>query len=96
MYKHIELHRRFLTIDKPEDAESFSFESYISTKRADDSIGCCWDDILNSNDNVVILGEPGSGKTRELEAQVSNLLNQSKCAAFIELGQMVNATSPPP
>lgn len=93
--QHIELQRRFLSLDKVTDPESAAFESLVSSKSSSESIGIGWVDILNANDSVVILGEPGSGKTQELQAQTASLVDQGRCVAFIELGQMVNATVPP-
>jgi hypothetical protein len=95
MERHIELHRRFLPLNEAKDPESAAFESYMSSKLSDDSIGIGWGEILGADDSVIILGEPGSGKTQELRAQTAKLIDQGLCAAFIELGQMVNATAPP-
>lgn len=93
--QHIELQRRLLSLDKVTDPESAAFESLLPSRSSNKSIGIGWVDILNANDSVVILGEPGSGKTQELQAQTASLVDQGRCAAFIELGQMVNATAPP-
>ena len=95
MEQHIELDRRFLPMNKAKDPELAAFESYMSATSSDDSIGIGWGEILGADDSVIILGEPGSGKTQELRAQTARLIDQGLCAAFIELGQMVNAIAPP-
>lgn len=95
MERHIELQRRFAPLDEAKNSESIAFESYISSELSGETFGKNWDAIFSANDSVVILGEPGSGKTHELRAQASRLIDQGQCAAFIELGQMVNAEVPP-
>jgi hypothetical protein len=82
-------------MNEAKDPELAAFESYMSSKSSDDSIGIGWGEILGADDSVIILGEPGSGKTQELRAQTAKLMDKGLCAAFIELGQMVNALAPP-
>ncbi len=95
MEQHIELGRRFLPIEKAKNPEFAAFESYASSELAGKSNGIVWDEIFRADDSIIILGEPGSGKTQELQAQTARLIDQGLCAAFIELGQMVNAVVPP-
>ena len=83
----VDLNRRFyIAIDqnKPEDAAQ---ESYM-VDLLDRKKGLNWPDIL-MNRLVVVLGEPGSGKSSEFKFQVDKLRGQSELAFYIPLQRLV-------
>lgn len=95
MEEHIELQRRFLAMDGAKDPESIALQSYISAQLSGKEVGIGWVDIFATDASIVILGEPGSGKTEEMRAQMGALRRRGVCAALIELGHVVNAETPP-
>lgn len=94
MGEFVELGRRFLPISGTEDSEESAAESYLHAELTGKRRGQSWDDLIGSGETVVILGEPGSGKTSELEAAAERLRRNGYSTAFIELGQMVHASAP--
>jgi energy-coupling factor transporter ATP-binding protein EcfA2 len=87
MMKFIDLNRQFIDITDT-DAEEAAIRSY--TKRifghADDS----WDKLLKSR-IIVILGEAGSGKTKELKNQTRILKARNENAFFIPLNDLIDS-----
>ena len=82
----IELDRRFEEFsitDRPEDVAQ---KSYIAAL-LDQKVGIGWDELLQKKRLLVILGEPGSGKTCELAAQQAKF---PKSSFFLRLNQLVN------
>jgi hypothetical protein len=84
----IELNRRFRKLDpkaKPEDVtlESYSFDLFWGDK------GFGWEDLLKRS-RVVILGEPGSGKSWEFCERARILAEQGHFAFFIRLDQLID------
>ncbi len=94
MKQHVELQRRFLEVVEAKDAEAAALESYISSISGTDT-GIGWTDIFAAKESVVILGEPGSGKTHEMREQMARLRQQGACAVIVELGQVVSTQAPP-
>jgi hypothetical protein len=83
----VELNRRFRKLDedtKSEDAALGSYTAGIWRKNTDFG----WDDLLKEF-RVVILGEPGSGKTWELRERVKMLVVRNEFAFFINLDGLV-------
>ena len=78
MSKHIELNRKFLTVkpDKENDPETIRMMLNWGT-----DIRTSWEDLLQKP-RIVILGEPGTGKTDELRAVSERLGNVGKIAWF--------------
>ena len=79
----IELDRRFeeyRTDDTPENQAQRSYAAFLR------ETGISWDELLRHR-LVVILGEPGSGKTEELKAQQARL---SSSSFFLELDRLVD------
>lgn len=83
----IELNRRFRKLEQKTKAEESALESYTSYFRGWQN-GFGWDDLLKEN-RVVILGEPGSGKSWELIEHAKLLSRQGAFAFFIRLDQLV-------
>lgn len=81
----VELHRRFETYKDNLNPEELAQQSYLSGFYGN-QIGIGWDDLL-SHRLVVILGEPGSGKSVELKAQHQRIKQTS---FFLRLEQLVN------
>jgi hypothetical protein len=94
MEQHVELERQFLEVDEAKDPEAAALESYIaSISGADTGVG--WNEIFAARESIVILGEPGSGKTHEMRAQMARLRRQGACTALVELGQVISTQTPP-
>lgn len=91
----IALDRRFRHLNLSGDQENAAFDSYTSGLFTNHDHHLSWSDLL-SEDLVVILGEPGSGKTWELREQTKLLCNAGKFAFFIRLdavlGRGIRAT----
>lgn len=95
MTQYVELKRRFQELDPNTDPEATAFESYLATRSSGKPVGIGWDDILEGKQSVVVLGEPGSGKTCELQAAARALSANGSAAAAFDIVSMVNASEPP-
>ena len=84
--RFIELDRRFLDVTELTEPEESALRSYTASLLGKEA-GIGWADLLESR-IVVILGEPGSGKTWELRNQAKLLKNQG-FAFFIPLDRLV-------
>jgi len=83
----VELSRRFRKLDQTAKAEETALDSYtVGLFWPDKNLS--WDDLLNES-RVVVLGEPGSGKTWELRERVRLLADRGEFAFFIRLDQLV-------
>lgn len=90
--RYIPLDRRFADLSDAEDAEDMALRSYIGRAMgAPRDIG--WQDIHRDKRSRVILGEPGSGKSRELEEQAQKLRATGIAAAHIDLRDLLGGTS---
>ncbi|MEZ5414406.1 MAG: hypothetical protein R3F03_08835 [Opitutaceae bacterium] len=83
---HVDLDRCFSTVSRDRDPESIAIESY-SDLYGHLWGGRGWPDILKSR-LVVVLGEPGSGKTAELRQQAARLRATGEAALFIRLDEI--------
>ena len=81
----VELQRRFEDYQDNSNPDEVAQQSYLSGFYGH-QVGMGWDDLL-SHRLVVILGEPGSGKSAELKAQH---LRIGKISFFLRLEQLVN------
>jgi hypothetical protein len=88
--RFIELDRRFREILESGDPESAALRSYASSL-LDIEKGLSWEDLLRSQ-VVVILGEPGSGKTWEMVNRTRKLREQGISAFFVPLERLVNTS----
>ncbi len=84
----IDLDRRFLDVTELKDSEEAALHSYTATFLGKEP-GLGWKDVLASR-IVVILGEPGSGKTWELRNQ-AKLLKKQGFSFFIHLDRLVES-----
>lgn len=78
--EYIDLNRTFLDVDEDSDIEGASYKSYLAGIVG----GTDWQTLLQSR-YVVVLGEPGSGKTWELEARAEDLRNAGQHAFFMSI-----------
>src|SRR3990172_4275430 len=88
MIDFIDLNRRFNKVSDQRNPEEAAQESYLLVHQGlDESLG--WQELLQYR-AVVILGEPGSGKSTELQHQAIRLGQQSMPAFFARLDRLVN------
>lgn len=80
----IELDRRFEEYQAIDTPENLAQRSYMQAMLGKDA-GKTWDELLQHR-LVVVLGEPGSGKTAELKAQQARHFSNS---FFLELNRLV-------
>lgn len=83
----VELGRRFRELEPESKSEDIALESYTRDWFPFDR-GIDWKNLLE-HWRVVVLGEPGSGKTWELEQQSNSLNQRGQFAFFIRLDQLV-------
>jgi hypothetical protein len=88
----IELDRRFRDITELDDSEEAAFRSYATSLLGMEP-GLGWNEVLASR-IVVILGEPGSGKTWELRNRANEMKGQGIPAFFVPLDRLVDAPLP--
>lgn len=84
---YVELGRTFIELDDSTNPEKAARTSNVSLL-GDDVGGLRWTDLLERR-IVVILGEPGSGKTYELRHRCSVLANAGEDTFLIELERLV-------
>lgn len=84
--RFIDLNRSFSDVTEGEDQEERAYHSYIRLLGDEPAIG--WDTLLTSH-VAVILGEPGSGKTWELQYRASILTKKGTPAFFVRLDDLV-------
>ena len=90
MTEFIDLDRRFYKAPDQKNPEESAQESYLLESLSSDS-HFSWSDLLQ-HPLVVILGEPGSGKSTELQLQAGKLRDQSEQVFFVRLDRLVNET----
>ena len=77
----VDLDRRFRDLTEKE-LEDPAFLAFWADR--DPPFAASWDQLLES-DRVILLAEAGSGKTREMKAQVERMVHQGKSAYFIPI-----------
>jgi hypothetical protein len=87
----VELNRRFRKLEQKAKAEDAAVESY--TDGFSWRMSLSWDDLLKEN-RAVVLGEPGSGKSWELQERARALNSQGSFAFFVRLDQLVERDLP--
>ena len=95
MTGYVELNRQFQELDPNAESEATAFESYLATKSSGKADRMGWQEILGGKQSVVVLGEPGSGKTFELQAVERSVSASGNAAAIFDIVSMVNASEPP-
>jgi hypothetical protein len=86
-FKFIELDRRFRKLNLQENSEEAALESYTASLIGLKT-GLSWNDLLE-RPLVVVLGEPGSGKTWEFRERARILRDRGEKAFFIPLDRMI-------
>src|SRR5262245_18835807 len=81
--QYVQLDRRFSDFDDKRSAEEIAFESYLTGK--DGHLG--WPELLASK-VVVLLAEPGAGKTWELEAETERRRQGGTAAFFVRIDRL--------
>lgn len=87
----IELDRRFTPLGRGARSEDVALESYTRSLLGQDP-GLGWNEIIQ-NRLVVVLGEPGSGKTWEFRRRSELVSASGAFAFFVRLDQI--ASQPP-
>jgi Cdc6-like AAA superfamily ATPase len=83
----VELNRRFRKLEQNVRAEDVAVDSYTSGFSW--QMGSVnWDDLLKEN-RVVVLGEPGSGKSWEMKERARLLNSQGASAFYVRLDQLL-------
>lgn len=75
-FKFIELDRRFRKLNLQENSEDTALESYTASLMGLKT-GLSWNDLLE-RPLIVVLGEPGSGKTWEFRERARTLRGQRR------------------
>jgi hypothetical protein len=81
----VQLNRRFLSLADKDPREETAAGSYL---RESHNRGLDWDDLLQRR-LVIILGEPGSGKSEELRQKALSLRTAGQSAFFVRLDELV-------
>ncbi len=82
---YIDLNRTFIPYDESRSPEEAAVLSYFTGRKG----FVQWDDLL-AHGRVVLLGEAGSGKTWEMEAQASRLKAQGIASFFVRVDELAN------
>lgn len=89
---YVNLDRRFESLSSDNNSEAAATLSYLAAIEGGEA-GLSWDDLLKHR-LVVILGEPGSGKSEEFRHQVDARRRNKQTAFFIELNRLVSEEMP--
>jgi len=84
---YIDINRRFCALHGSGGVEEAAASSYLRGSFADSTLG--WDELLKER-LVVVLGEPGSGKSWEFRRRCASLKEAGKPAFLIELERLVS------
>lgn len=84
---YIELDRRFRELGENVQPEQAALDSYTKVLFGHDP-GLSWNDLLKRR-LIVLLGEPGSGKTYEFRHKCEQLRSSGKFAFFIPLDNLI-------
>jgi hypothetical protein len=87
---YIDLERRFRDFSDAESPEDAFVRGYLATAKGAGA-GFGWKEVLATR-VVVVLGEPGSGKTWELRCQTDAVRKGGGVAFFVRLDRLVDAT----
>ena len=87
---YIEIDRRFSRLYGSDRPEELAAASYLGGSLAD-SLTLGWTELLKES-LVVVLGEPGSGKSWEFRARCASLQEKGEDAFLIELERLVAGT----
>jgi hypothetical protein len=84
---YIDLNRRFRALHGSGNVEDAAASSYLRGSLADSTLG--WDELLKER-LVIVLGEPGSGKSWEFRRRCASLKEVGEPAFLIELERLVS------
>ncbi len=84
---YVDLDRRFDTFSSDANSEAAALRSYLAAIEGGGA-GSSWNDILKHR-LVVVLGEPGSGKSEEFRHQADVRRRDGQTAFFLELNRLV-------
>lgn len=87
-----ELDRRFVQFKHEAGTDDFALQSYDSHSAYFDWGSLGWGDLIGKPGTIVILGEPGSGRSYEFKARCQQLAEQGTAAFYLELHRLVDAT----
>ncbi len=87
---YIEIDRRFSRLHGSDRPEELAAASYLDGSLAD-SLALGWTELLKER-LVVVLGEPGSGKSWEFRARCASLQEKGEYAFLIELERLAAGT----
>lgn len=89
--RYVPLDRRFAELGHAEHVEELALRSYVGR-----SMGLSretgWQDIFSAAQSCVILGEAGSGKSREMQEQAKRLRATQLAAISIDLTELLGGT----
>lgn len=86
---YIDLNRRFVARDPKVAAEDLAQQSYDLDRWLTRGSSLTWPELLQKKGITVVLGEPGSGRTWEFQAQQSRLQASGKTAFYVQLQHLV-------
>ncbi len=86
---YIDLNRRFAARDPKVAAEDLAQQSYDLDRWLTRGSSLTWSELLQKKGVTVVLGEPGSGRTWEFQAQQSRLQASGKTAFYVQLQHLV-------
>src|SRR5437016_6245598 len=72
----VDLNRRFRILDPHRDSEESALDSYVAASLGIRS-GLGWEELLKKR-SVIVLGEPGSGKTWEFRERANAGVNRAR------------------
>lgn len=84
---YVDLDRRFDTSSSDANSEAAALRSYLAAIEGGGA-GSSWNDILKHR-LVIVLGEPGSGKSEEFRHQADVHRRDGQTAFFLELNRLV-------
>jgi len=87
---YIELDRQFRELEENVQPEQIALDSYTTALFGRDS-SLSWNDLLKRR-LIVLLGEPGSGKTYEFRHKCEQLRHSGEFAFFIPLDSLIGGT----
>jgi hypothetical protein len=83
----VDLNRQFGKLDLNRDPEETALDSYVAASLGVRH-GLGWTELLKHS-RVVVLGEPGSGKTKEFQERARSLRADSRFALFVPLERLI-------
>ncbi|WP_395753902.1 hypothetical protein [Prosthecobacter sp.] len=89
---YCELNRRFVQFKHEASTDDFALQSYDSHSAYFEWGSLGWGELMGKPGVIVILGEPGSGRSYEFKARCQVLCDQGAAAFYLELHRLVDAS----